>query len=97
MIIEFKRVEDRVPHARGEAKCLDCQHEWEAVIESATVEAQDGWFDCPACTLEKARFKYHHGLAPGTRYWYCVCGGTLFNVTDTGLHCPNCGREQAFS
>lgn len=95
-VYSFERPAVEVPHVTGQAACLDCKHEWTAVIEQSAFEESDGWLECPACALERGRLKYAHQLPPGSQQWQCKCENTLFNVTPSGIHCPNCGRMQEF-
>lgn len=76
------------PHATGLAVCLECRHEWEAAVPLPV-----DWFKCPACTLEKGRFKYH--IKRGDEYWECACGNDLFYLTRGGAYCPMCGEQSS--
>ena len=79
--------EARTPHLRGRARCLGCQHEWEAVAPVGTTNG----LDCPACGLAKG--VYVSLVTPKT-VWQCNCGNDLFWVLPCGIMCPMCGVEQ---
>jgi hypothetical protein len=95
-VFEFKRKEPMVPHIAGTAVCCECKHEWAAVVEQAAFDDTSGWLECPACGLQRGRFKYAHVPPAGTPVWVCSCENDLFNVTRDGVHCPNCGTTQEF-
>jgi len=78
---------DKQPHLSGAAVCLACRHEWVAVAPVGTV-----WMDCPACGLERGRYRGPVGL--GGLHWHCKCGNDLFHATQDGMYCPNCGEWQ---
>jgi Zn finger protein HypA/HybF involved in hydrogenase expression len=80
-------LDDKRPHLSGPAKCMSCNHEWQAVAPIGTE-----WLECPECHLEKGRLAY-----PVQRYgleWKCHCGNDLFRMTPDGCYCPNCGEWQ---
>ena len=81
--------EARTPHATGEAVSLACPHTWTAVAPTGTV-----WLTCPACELERGRFKYPFSRTGA--HWECACGNDLFHCTREGVYCPNCGVWQTF-
>lgn len=89
-IIKFEKKE---PHLEGTALCLSCRHEWEAVVPKAAVLETD-WLQCPACHLQKAKFKWPFYF--GESNWNCGCGNDLFRISPDFVYCPNCGREQVF-
>ena len=94
-IVSLDKVrEARSPHMTGKAVCLDCRHEWVAVMpvtsDTTCIGAQ--WLECPECTLERGRFRFHT-TSPGL-HWTCNCGCDLFFVTDKHFYCPNCGAVQ---
>lgn len=78
---------DKTPHLSGAAVCLACKHEWVAVALVGTV-----WMECPACSLERGRYK--GSVNVGGDHWHCHCGNDLFHATPTGMYCPNCGEWQ---
>jgi Zn finger protein HypA/HybF involved in hydrogenase expression len=44
-IVDFAAAKSaRTPHATGDAKCLDCKHEWVATAPVGVVR-----LDCPEC------------------------------------------------
>lgn len=80
-------LDERRPHNAGQARCLDCKHEWAAVCPVGTT-----WLECPACTLFRGRMiGQHERDGP---HWFCHCGNELFYVTPDGTYCPNCGEWQ---
>lgn len=85
-----------VRHMEGGAKCINCKHEWQAVVEEEPGEEFEGWLECPACSLMRGRFKYTHVPPAGTGVWVCKCDNDLFIVTADGYMCPNCGRKPKF-
>lgn len=96
-IVEFKRREPEEPEeeqCQGAALCVDCKHEWHAIVPSVYVEESDGWLECPSCHLVRGRFKYRFNI--GEDKWRCGCGNSLFEITSKFTYCPNCGREQLF-
>lgn len=88
-IIDFAQAKaERKPHISGDARCLACDHEWEAVAPAGTI-----WLECPKCTLQRGRYFAH--TAPDCMFWLCTgCGSDLFYVTPRGNFCPNCGVWQ---
>lgn len=79
--------ETNSPHLSGQAFCLDCQHEWVAVVPIGTL-----WLECPSCTLVRGRLKFQCERVG--EQWECGCGNDLFHVTPDGVYCPNCGAWQ---
>lgn len=84
----------KTPHLTGDARCLDCRHEWVALVE---LEGRDpnGWLECPRCALVKGRMVY--AVLRGAGQWHCACGNDLFQATADMVYCPNCGTEQRFT
>lgn len=95
-VVQFKPKEPDVPHVAGMAKCLDCRHEWSAVMpfEQKTSEASLAWLECPSCHLNKGRFMERFDR--DVLRWNCTCGNDLFFVSPDGCFCPNCGDKQTF-
>ena len=83
-----KRAE-KTPHLEGKARCIACQHEWEAVAPVGTV-----WLDCPECSLNKGAFIAE--VLHEEDHWTCDCGNILFCHTPEGAYCPNCGLSHDF-
>lgn len=73
-------------HSSGTAICLDCKHEWVAVVPTGTL-----WLECPKCTLTRGRYKFQHSI-DGAQ-WICHCGNDLFHIMPTRMYCPNCGKD----
>lgn len=80
---------ERTPHMHGPARCLGCQHEWEAVASVGAV-----WLQCPACSVDRGRFISGTDRGEASR-WTCHCGNDLFRIIPAGTYCPNCGEWQA--
>jgi predicted RNA-binding Zn-ribbon protein involved in translation (DUF1610 family) len=74
------------PHLAGVAICIDCAHEWVAVIPPGEISTR---LECPHCRAHKGHMKYQ--ISPGVEEWTCACGNDLFRVTRTHLYCPHCG------
>jgi hypothetical protein len=85
-VIDFKRaVEQRSQHTSGDARCLQCGHEWIAVAPVGEV-----WLECPECKILRGSFiepAYPHDGA----VWQCNCSNQLFLLTPDGPMCPKCG------
>jgi len=82
---EWKKQQE--PHMDGEAKCIQCGHEWAHVAPLGS----DPWFECPSCGLMKGAFKYN--CEPEV-FWQCNCKNTLFVLGNTGIVCTLCGLYQ---
>lgn len=86
------------PHLSGRAKCLQCGHEWVAVVPVGTTV-----FECPECKLERGVMQGLCNVPDGHKNWTCNCGCDLFRVTATpqgkfmGIMCLLCGLDQSFS
>lgn len=81
-----KAKEEREPHIRGTARCLECSHQWEAVAPLGTFNL----FECPECRTHKGVLT--GPFVPELRL-ECECGNQLFFVTPEGYQCPRCGVE----
>lgn len=79
-------------HIQGPSICIDCKHEWQAVISEKHYQEVDGWLECPSCSTHKGRLK--HPFYFGTEHWQCSCGNSLFQISKKWIWCPNCGQEQ---
>ena len=80
--------EERSPHARGTAQCLDCKHQWEAVAPLGTY-----WLQCPGCGLIRGKYLYTFDFVDQL-HWVCACGNDLFYMLNDACYCPNCGTAQ---
>lgn len=78
-----KQQNEEPAHCSGEAICLQCKHQWVAVVPYS-----DSQFECPNCSTFHGVFKY--GYAPSLT-WTCKCGNQLFFITKEGSMCPVCG------
>lgn len=72
------------PHREGEARCLNCKHEWMAVAPAATIN-----LECSQCGTFQGMFK---GIAQ-TEFaqWRCECGELVFFIDERGPYCCHCG------
>lgn len=75
----------REPHRSGNARCLNCKHEWHAVAPSGVTA-----LDCPTCATNQGVFK---GLASTSdlKQWECRCGEYTFFIDEHGPYCAHCG------
>jgi hypothetical protein len=94
-IVPFKRKEEPDPHISGSAICIDCKHEWVAVVQKDSHVENDGWLECPSCSTHKGRLK--HPFAFGDSEFVCNCGNKHFSICtikdEVFIYCPNCGVE----
>ncbi len=74
----------------GEAKCVQCQHEWVAAVPVGVK-----WIECPACGLHKGAMRGAVSR-PDELHWECNCGNDLFHFTPKGAYCTNCAVYQSF-
>lgn len=84
--IRRQKAEADEPAMTGQARCLDCRHEWTAV---APIGAR--WLECPACGLGKGQFV--KPIYPD-EVWTCACGNDLFVLGRNNIFCPVCGSPQ---
>jgi len=76
--------EKRSPHRSGNARCLNCKHEWAAVAPIGTVTLQ-----CPLCETFQGLFK---GVSSTQlMQWQCVCKEWTFFIDEHGAYCAHCG------
>lgn len=85
-VIDFNQAKiNRTPHCSGDARCLQCGHEWTAIAPTG-----ESWLECPQCQTNKGAFTGNcypeNGLV-----WECECGNELFLLTPDGEMCPVCG------
>ena len=71
---------------RGPARCMHCQHEWEAVSPEGVIDC----LECPACRLPTGVRKGMCEPEKGVR-WVCTCGCDLFYILVHGCQCLMCG------
>lgn len=92
-IVPFKR---REPHSAGEAKCLDCGHEWASVAPVGVTA-----LECPSCHSMRGLWKYPFGANVGESAFRCDCGSEHFHAVSRGglafLHCSACGADHTTS
>ena len=68
----------------GKAHCLDCNHEWVAVVPVGV-----RWLECPSCGSGKGHLKFR--VDRGEHDWVCNCGNDLFRISEEGAYCTLCG------
>jgi hypothetical protein len=91
-IIQFEDLKtEKLPHATGIVRCLECGNEWMAVYP--IVDGFNTWLECSKCKLVKGRPKYNFE-ADDKPFWTCHCGNQLFAVHKEGIFCPGCGQWQ---
>ena len=90
-VVEFKKKTEEVPHTTGDAFCIQCKHEWIAVVPEKQVQLQ-----CPKCLTFKGLFKYPACVPEGEEIRRCECGNDLFYLTPNGHLCPNCSDYQNY-
>ena len=90
-VIEFKPKEDDEydPHLVGDARCMQCSHEFHTVIPAGL-----SWIDCPKCGGNKAFMKYPCMPSNGELEFRCVCGCTVFYIVPEAIRCCSCGADQ---
>lgn len=80
--------EERSPHLRGAAVCLNCRHHWQAVAPIGVFQ-----LECPSCYTEKGVWNAPIGE---DELWMCNCGSFHFAITRTHARCLHCGNTQSF-
>lgn len=87
-ILKFPTALERSPHLSGQARCLQCNHEWAAVVPVGCHE-----FECPECHTFKGVLVY--GCQAEFAEWTCGCGCNLFKISSPGnVLCWKCGAAQ---
>lgn len=76
---------------QGEAFCIQCGHEWQAVAEPPVK-----WLECPNCHTMKGLLRFHFYPPEGSYIRVCDCGNELFFLTPEGHLCANCGTYQSY-
>lgn len=79
---------ERRPHVEGRARCMHCEHEWDAVAPVGTTR-----LTCEACGLKQGAFINAIGATAGQSYWRCNCGNDLFLLLRHTILCAHCGIE----
>lgn len=74
-------------HAEGEARCVNCRHDWIAIAPAGAYMLQ-----CPKCELNTGAFLNAMHAAEGEEVLTCSnCGCDLFFVMRPGvLRCHRC-------
>ncbi len=80
---------ERRPHLAGEAKCLECGHEWTACVAIGEVG-----LDCPSCNLPKGAMVGLCQPPEGGAIWACSCGCQTFYIDQSGVRCLRCASGQ---
>lgn len=89
-IIDLRRAV-KEQHGHGEAFCLQCRHEWQAVAPVGTTQ-----LECPECHTMKGLFRFPFAPSVGQMVRECNCGNQLFYLTPDGHMCANCGTYQSY-
>jgi hypothetical protein len=87
---EKEAEQEKVRYLEGQARCLECKHEWHAVVEEC-LNGHNHGLECPSCHLNKGVFVNLCGSAKGTPVYHCACGNYLFEARVNGLMCIYCG------
>lgn len=78
-------------HVQGLARCLNCRHEWQAVVP---FESRLELLECSACGQTKGFFPNQYLPAKGAIVLTCECGNDLLYVLGDGTaFCPSCGES----
>lgn len=89
-VVNFNRKQSE-QHGQGEAFCLNCNHTWQAVAPTGTIN-----LECPKCLTLKGLWKFPFAPKSGTLVRECICGNQLFYMTLVGHMCANCGIYQSY-
>lgn len=89
--LEEKRAKRNSQAGYGEAFCIQCGHEWEAITDTGTVQ-----LECPNCHTMKGLFKFPFEPNEGQLVRECGCGNQLFYLSPEGHLCANCGIYQRY-
>lgn len=90
-VLQFKRPDLEVQHGAGDAFCIACGHNWQAVAPTGTTE-----LECPDCHTLKGKWRFEFRPSEGQMVRECNCGNQLFYLTPDGHLCANCGIYQAY-
>ncbi|WP_129141530.1 hypothetical protein [Modicisalibacter coralii] len=85
-------LDDYRPHDSGNARCLQCGHEWHAVVPSGV----KGNLECPACHFSKGEFLGNCVPPEDWEIFTCNCGNDQFYVLHGAVFCRGCGESVAF-
>jgi hypothetical protein len=72
------------PTVTGPAKCLHCDHAWEAVAPAGKLA-----LECPSCHL--LRGAWYSVVHTADTHWQCRCGCAVFGIDRVGAICMRCG------
>lgn len=90
-VVPFRKREE--PHTEGVAKCVGCQHQWDAVAPSDV-----RWLECPSCGLKRGTWYHPFGAAVGDLEFNCLCGSEALTAYQRRgkfwLRCMSCGMDQ---
>lgn len=91
-VIPFAKAETKESWIGGKAKCVGCQHEWEASAPTGTL-----WLECPACGTMRGAWVYPVGGQVGDEFFSCNCGGEALTAYKRQgkfwLRCMACGID----
>lgn len=90
-VVPFGKKQVESQSGQGEAFCLACDHQWQAVAPTGTVS-----LECPGCGAHKGKWKFEFYPRDGQMVRVCQCGNQLFYLTEEGHLCANCGIYQAY-
>lgn len=82
----------RRPHLEGAAKCVECQHVWQAVAPTGTWQ-----LECPACGLLKGVWKFITVPGRDIEIYVCECGNDMYFLRKDGAHCLKCAKVHAYA
>lgn len=87
--LDFNKKEG--PFLNGKERCLNCYHQWQAVIEAGTYD-----FKCPNCEADKGyllgAIMFENGME-----FVCECGIGLFKIgTKSQVVCSHCGSVKGY-
>lgn len=84
---------DKVSYTQGPAKCLDCAHEWEAMIPVGEAHVE-----CPECeTLRGVRMTPVNPAVGDTVFTCQHCQSTQMTIYRDRVLCAGCGFEHDWS
>lgn len=83
-------IRSRQPHMTGQAICLHCKKEWQAVAEVGVTQ-----LECPECGLYKGVYRTLT-IPVDKPLWQCQCGCHMFYITESHAYCGLCGIAQEF-
>lgn len=90
-VIPFRKREEQ--WLEGQAKCIGCQHVWEAVAPVGTA-----YLECPSCGSMRGTWVHPVGAEAGDLAFFCNCGSEALTAYKRHgkfwLRCMSCGADQ---